>query len=98
MEQLISEYLDLFLNERLGRILSPLQKKDQYYKELIERQDKANNAFDKILDTLSDDDKEIMEDYIHVLSSVQGYENMLLYLHGYIHCTQFLHFFNILGD
>lgn len=97
MDEEFMENLGLFLTEHLESILAYMRKNDKKYRKYLDERNEASDAFETVNKGLSEENQEIIDDYIAAISNHQGYENEMTYLFAYKDCIQLLFYLGLLG-
>lgn len=84
------ENIDLFLAEAIQDSIRKLRSIDEEHGYIRKNHAEASKKYEKILETLSDDDREFLEKFKDEMYKIEGKIEEWLYLQGYKDCIKLL--------
>ena len=84
------ENIDLFLAEAIQDSIRKLRSIDEEHDCMRKNHAEASKKYEKILDTLSDEDREFLEKFKDEMYQIEGRIEEWLYLQGYKDCIKLL--------
>lgn len=84
------ENIDLFLAEAIQDSIRKLRSIDEEHDYIRKNHAEASKKYEKILETLSDDDREFLEKFKDEMYEIEGKIEEWLYLQGYKDCIKLL--------
>lgn len=84
------ENIDLFLAEAIQDSIRKLRSIDEEHGYIRKNHAEASKKYEKILETLSDDDREFLEKFKDEMYEIEGKIEEWLYLQGYKDCIKLL--------
>lgn len=82
--------IDLFLAEAIQDSIRKLRNIDEEHDYIRKNHAEASKKYEKILETLSDEDREFLEKFKDEMYEIEGRIEEWLYLQGYKDCIKLL--------